>query len=819
MNDANGEKISREELISYAQELSLKEYSGLLKGLFVAIAVIDPLEEEICFSDGMSSLLGLAAGSFMYLSQFYHNIPESERAAASAAYENAFGDLLERDIQDAVITHRLLCQDMDIRDIEVRMKLQTIGRSRFVLSVLADVTPSSGTRACRALFGPDIDSYIFMYDIRDDVCRVSDRFIRDFDLKSGDIAGFSEQYRQFVHPDDAEMIRALLVNYVQTGEPDLGADVRFLAPGRGELNLRLDGLSDHGNEGRFVSGIFTDVTDYVNAEILRRNTIEGMGEVLFVTDLNRNITEFTGGIQDLIDDLDDRASGDVVELFMPYIVSADRQRLRNVLNHSVRELGTRFSVEVRLKGRMDKPVWIAIRGKSFENRKTMARTVSGSIINLTKLNEVKDSFEKAGASDELTGLPTGPRLERDLEIVIRDRNITCAAVIMFDITDFHEITDRYGKKTGDRILLNLRDKLNALMPQKASLYHIGTDNFAVLWPETSQLKANDLMSSVIAVSEEPIEDDKGKFFISLIGSAAFYPEGRSASELINQAEITLHKVKENKTIRYAVFSPSDRNELKEKLDFQMTISSDINNGFENFMLYYQPLTNARTGILEGAEALLRWMKPSGEPENPEKVVAALEANDQMAQVGQWILNEAIRQCAEWISKGAPGDFYVHINATADDLITEDYVSRVKAALERHKLPPENILIELTESSVLKDMATCRKNIELLHENNIRTALDDFGSGYSSFDYLKELPVDEIKIDKMFVDDMLTNKFDNTFISAMTMLAHSIGKGVVVEGVENEQQYLMLRDMDADVIQGYYFDRPLSVFAFWNKYFS
>ena len=140
-------------------------------------------------------------------------------------------------------------------------------------------------------------------------------------------------------------------------------------------------------------------------------------------------------------------------------------------------------------------------------------------------------------------------------------------------------------------------------------------------------------------------------------------------------------------------------------------------------------------------------------------------------------------------------------------------------MKKHKLSPGNILIELTETSLLNNMASCRRNIELLHEHNIRTALDDFGSGYSSFNYLKELPVDEIKIDKTFVDDMLSNKFDNTFISAMTMLAHSIGKGVVVEGVENEAQYLMIRDMDADLIQGYYFGKPMSVFAFWNQYFG
>jgi len=240
---------------------------------------------------------------------------------------------------------------------------------------------------------------------------------------------------------------------------------------------------------------------------------------------------------------------------------------------------------------------------------------------------------------------------------------------------------------------------------------------------------------------------------------------------------------------------------------------------ENFQLYYQPLTDVNTGKLVGAEALLRWQAPGGELENPEKIVAALESTDQMDAVGDWILNEAVKQVAKWRSKGVPEDFYVHINATADDLIRKDYVDAVKEVLDRYNVPPANILIELTETSLMKNMAMCRKNINKLHKAGIRTALDDFGSGYSSFNYLKELPVDEIKIDKSFVDDMEEVEFNRSFISAMTMLAHSIGKGVVVEGVESDSQAEALKAMGADIFQGYLFGKPMSVFAFWNKYFS
>ena len=818
MNDSNGEKFSRETLIAYARSLALEEYIPLAKGAFKSVAVIDPWEKEICFSDGMADILGLAAGSFMYLSQFYQYIPQDDRPSVTAKYDSLISELMEHDGSVHSIEHKLTGVSSVAYDVEVSMRVESIDKSRFILAIIADKTPDMEKQSFNELFGPDIFSYLFVYDVKRDVCYLSDRFVDEFDLESNEMRNFSENYRQYIHPDDSEKLHEAIVSYMKDHISDGGLQVRFQAPGRGELYLRTDGFSDYGSEGRYVSGIFSDVTEFINDDFMWDNMIDGLNAAIFNTDLTRGITTISENIHEIFPDFPLRLEGDIVEILVPFIIPADRQRFRNILNRSMQETGTRFAIEVRIRRPDDRSSWVAIRGKSFENLNSLSRVITGSILDLSAMNEVKDIYEKAGSSHEVTGLPTKQRLSRDVDIVIRDGTVSCAAVVMFDINDFHELTDRYGREASDKVLLNLADLINSNLPERAKLYHVGTDVFAVLQPGSSHIKAENFMKKIIELSEEPIVNDSGKFFIHLIGSAAFYPEGRTSEELLSQAEITLHKVKEDKNLRYAVFSPADRNELREKLDFQMTITSNIMNGFENFMLYYQPLTDAKTGRLKGAEALLRWIKPGGNPENPEKVVAALEAGNQMEAVGRWILNEAIRQCSEWISKGAPKDFYIHVNATADDLITEDYAERVVELLNKYNLSPDNIVIELTETSLMQNMSLCRRNIELLHEYKIRTALDDLGSGYSSFNYLKELPVDEIKIDKTFVDDMLSNKFDNTFISAMTMLAHSIGKGVVVEGVENEEQYKMIRGMDADLIQGYFFGKPMSVFAFWNKYF-
>ena len=818
MKDLDGNELSREETLAYAEELSLKEFEPIIASNYKAIAVIDSWDKTICFSDSMSDILGVAASGMMYLSQFYQYITDDVRVVMASRYDTVISELKDGGVPFSALEHTIRGINNEIYNIRLDMKAITVGKSRAILAVITDVTPKFADRAFKQFFGPSIDSYLFVYDTKQDVCRLSEKFVKDFDFSSSVMTNFQESFMQYVHPDDAPVLRTALEAYMATRQFDAGLRIRFLAPARGELHLRIDGFSDYGTDGRYISGICTDVTSFAREEHLQNNVFDGLSAALFVTDLNKEVTTFNEKIHSFFPNFPREVSGDIVEIIASSLVPMDRQRFRNVVGRSVHEIGTNFSVEVRIKNDDNKASWVAIRGKSFENKNAMTRSLSGAIFDLSQMNEVKENFEKTGASHEITGLPMKLRLEKDIDALIRDRKTLAAAVTLIDINDFHDIVDRYGTNNADNVLMKLAKRINKSIPQNARLYHIDTDVFAVLWPGATSIKVNEFMQNMIDSCDVAYPTSKGDVYLTLIESAAFYPEGKTSSELLTQAEITLHKVKEDKTLKYAIFSPADRNDLKEKLDFQMTISSDIRNGFTNFMLYYQPLTDAKTGELRGAEALLRWMKPSGEPENPEKVVSALEAIDQMAPVGNWILNEAIRQCSEWIHKGAPRDFFVHINATADDLVAEDYVDRVVEALNKYKLPPQNIVIELTETSFMKNMSSCRRNIKLLHKNGIKTALDDFGSGYSSFDYLKELPVSEIKIDKTFVDDMLTSKFDKSFIAAMTILSHSIEKGVVVEGVETQEQYEALRDMDVDIIQGYFFGKPMSVFAFWNKYF-
>lgn len=818
------EELTREDLLGFVYSMALEEFKDLIPDNIESVMVIDPWDKTVCFSDSFSSIIGAAAMNAMYLTQYYLYIPEGEREIMANKYEAVISELLTGALDKVTLSHSVIYEDKEKRYVDVNMKIFAVDKKRYVLGFVVDKTLKEAEIGYRQLFDEGINTYAFTFNTETDTCRLSNRFIEDFDLRSPVVENFVSFYPQFLMPEDGDPIREMFNAYLR-GDSVEGGRIRLLAPGRGEINLRIEGMSSgpHGDyersAGSFISGIMTDITDFMREDEKNRNLLESSDAITFYADIDRAVLHFSPQIRMIIPEARLSIEGDFVEEVADMIVPDDKRRFRNMLHRAVNEPGTAFSLEFRLMRPNGKTMWVACRGKSYYEMNSRIPALVGTLFNLSAMNVMKDNIEKNSLSNEVTGLPGRDRLINDTETLLRRKELLSAAIVLFDIHDFHAFNDRYGRDAGNSILLSLSLMLKENMPEGVRLYHIGIDTFALLWPEASQIKVSSYMNDMQDRLVTPLETKEGSFFVSAGMSAAFYPLGSSVDELMTHAEIALHKVKQNKKLKYAIYSPVDMHELKERVDFETQISQSVRNNMENFTLYYQPLVNAKTGMLEGAEALLRYNLPSGETVNPEKVVAALEMTDQMSGVGEWILKEAVSQCSQWIAKGAPEDFYIHINATADDLVTDNYADLVVNVLSAYDLKPSNILIELTETSLMKNMSLCRKNLYDLSSKGIRTALDDFGSGYSSFNYLKELPVDEIKIDKTFVDDMETVDFDRSFISAMTMLAHSIGKKVVVEGVESESQAAAIREMGADIFQGYLFGKPMSVFAFYNKYFS
>lgn len=817
---------SRDEMLRILDMTAVEEIKPLFSDLSICNFIVIPREERMYFSDGMRRILGSLASQDVLLTSFLQFIPETEREEIGAKYQNAFKDLVFSNVDHISISHSIRKSQFEILEVEAYMQLIHVDKENYIFGVLVDRSRTLRDRMACQLFSKGINDYLFTYDVISDALYVNDRIMEDFDLPTWKIKNASNEIYRFVHQDDVERLRDEIKQFIHHESVEFDGTYRFLSANRGQIHLHANGLSDADKDGvpgadpQYISGSFSDITGFVEDESIRTNLIEGTSAITFYADYRIGKIVFSENIHEILPGIPTEQDGELIELIASKIVPEDRKRFRDIMHQVVDGQEEKFSVEFRVPVEGDRNIWIACRGKSFFDNTRHSLMIVGTVFDLTRMNEVREGVERNASCHELTGFPTRERLISDAELIFRNKDLLSAAVVLIDINGFHSYNDRYGRSAGNEILIAVGNMLQKHLPDGASIYHIGVDIFCILWPHASRIKVAEYMSYLQEESIQPLEMGRGSFFVTYGLSAAIYPScGSVVDELLVNAEIALHKVKQDKKLKYAIYSPVDKRELKERLDFELQISQSIRNNMDSFQLYYQPLINAKTETLGGAEALLRWVAPNGELVNPERVVNALESTDQMEIIGSWILDKAIGQCAQWLANGADPNFYVHINVTADDLVRRDFANDVLNVLARYNLSPKNILLEITETSLMRNIAMCRQNLIRLRNENVRIALDDFGTGYSSFNYLRELPVDEIKIDKAFVDDMDTVAFNRSFISAITMLAHSIKKQVCVEGVENENQAKVIRDMGADVLQGYYYSKPLTVFNFENKYFK
>ncbi|MBO4746956.1 MAG: EAL domain-containing protein, partial [Clostridiales bacterium] len=639
------------------------------------------------------------------------------------------------------------------------------------------------------------------------------------DLPTHELPHASKEFGNLVHPEDSAIFLSVIQGQ-KMKKDGTALDFRILSPVQGEVWVHSCGVFNFvsPDQKHYKIGIFVDVTDKTKASFMQSLIIDGSEAITFTADMKRGIIEFSPNFRTFFPDMELRYSGDIIRRMAEEVVEDDRRRFIETFTHLVDEEKDTFSIEFRVFGQDGQMRWLASRGKTVYDSSKQALLIIGTIFDLTSMNEVRENVEKNSSRNALTGLLVRDRLVSDLDTLIHSRDVLSAAVVLIDIKDFHVFNDRYGREAGDKLLLTVTRKLRESSPKGSELYQINLDAFCILWPSATRVQVENHMKALKEEMNEPLIVDRSSFYVTFSMSAALFPScGNVAEEVLVNAEITLHKVKQDPHLTYAIYTPQYKVELKERLDFEFQISKSIREGNKNFLLYFQPLVDARSERLVGCEALLRWKSPQGNLINPEKVIAAVNATGQMNVVGDWILRTAMKQCQDWIDSGVSEDFYVHINVTAEDMARIDFADYVIRLLGEYGLQPKNILLEITETSLMKNLAICRQNMIKLRSNGIRIALDDFGTGYSSFNYLREFPVDEIKIDRAFVDQ--DERFNMSFISAIVLLTRTIGMTVCVEGIETAQKASRIRSLGVDIFQGFYFDKPLSHEDFEKKYFS
>lgn len=480
----------------------------------------------------------------------------------------------------------------------------------------------------------------------------------------------------------------------------------------------------------------------------------------------------------------------------------------------------------------------------FDVHMANIKWVDGREVRMASIYEVTESrsrikaLEKATYTDYLTGLYNRQRFEQDFAMFIKDaaRADESGSFLYINLDDFDNINGGSGVKIGDAILQETSKALMAICKGKGTCYRIGGDEFAVLVPYSDNEKTDHLVETIRHRFEQPWQIDhsegilaeyedndfsKGKeeFYCTMsMGVVSFPADGRRVGELMQKAQIALSMAKEEGRGLATYYSGTGANVTAKRLKMEKAMKIAVEEGCEEFEVYYQPLMDAsseKRGCI-GAEALVRWKSSILGFVGPDDFINVAEYLGLIVPIGAHVLEEACNKCKYWNDFGNP-DFTMSINMSVIQLTQPDIVDVVRKVLKSTDVNPANIILEITESVAIHDMEMIKGILTDIKKLGVSIALDDFGTGYSSLSRLKELPLDEIKIDKSFVDGLTEDEFSGAFVETVTSLADTINVNVVVEGVEKEKQASRLDGMNVDMFQGYLFDKPLTSEEFERKY--
>ncbi len=413
--------------------------------------------------------------------------------------------------------------------------------------------------------------------------------------------------------------------------------------------------------------------------------------------------------------------------------------------------------------------------------------------------------------DHLTGLPNRNFLYEKIEGLIKDSSSAHFefVVLMMDLNQFKEVNDSMGHQAGDRLIQHVATRIKKVLRVTDTFVRLGGDEFAVLLPGASEKTAEVVAQNIVRFMHEPFHVDRRHIPIGLSIGLARYPEdGPSADMLIQHADVAMYMAKESGS-GYAFYDASEDQYTTQRLSMLCNLRDAMDN--RQITLHYQPIIDMQNKKIWGVEALARWQHPELGLVMPDEFIPLAVQSNLMRPLSQYILRTALQQMAEWQKEGL--DLRMSVNLSIHDIQDALLPEKLRDLIEYYRINPDRLMLEITENNVMTDSHGVRVVIEQLHEMGVSLAIDDFGTGYSSLAYLKQIPADEIKIDKSFVRDMSRDDNDAVIVRTTIDLAHNMGRRVIAEGVEAQDAYELLEILRCDLAQGYYICRPVSVAEF------
>ncbi|PAJ73679.1 GGDEF domain-containing protein [Pseudoalteromonas sp. NBT06-2] len=464
--------------------------------------------------------------------------------------------------------------------------------------------------------------------------------------------------------------------------------------------------------------------------------------------------------------------------------------------------------ELKLPNQMNKLIPIDM---SIDVVKNKAGKITHFIVLYNDISERKQTefeLQKLSNRDRLTGLPNRNVFFSNLKKLVDQR--THHSLLVFDLDNFKKINDSLGHHLGDMLLCRLANRLSKITRQQDSIYRLGGDEFGLVMTNTNDIytitrMAKDFLAEII----KPFHMSGHELVITSSTGVVLFPEdGNSPEVLLKNADTAMYHAKTQGN-RYLFFNDTMNKQAVKRLQIENLMRYGLKE--DQFCVFYQPKMNLKTGELMGMEALVRFITPNKGLISPVQFIPIAEETGQIIEIGEVVLDKACRDVKKWLTKGLFNG-RVAVNLSAKQFSLPDLTQVIDRILQKHNLPSYFLELEITEGTVMDDPKNAISIMKSLSERGIHLAMDDFGTGYSSLALLKEFPLNTLKIDKAFIDDICSKRGRNMVDSIVT-IAHNLDLDVVAEGVEYSDQIDILNELNCEILQGYHYSKPLSAEQF------
>ncbi len=503
------------------------------------------------------------------------------------------------------------------------------------------------------------------------------------------------------------------------------------------------------------------------------------------------------------------------EMWLQRVHPEDCEKLLYHIEESLKSnVEKNYQCEYRLLHKNGQYLWFVSKWVTLVNSNDQPVRMVGAQSDIEKNKKIEEQLVHDAMHDFLTKLPNRNLLnDRLQQALLRFKRAVSEdfALVLFDLDNFKYINDSMGHPVGDKLLIHVGKSLASIVRNTDTVSRLGGDEFAVIIQKPVDKHSFHMMitrmasvlTSPIKIQEYLINPSVSMGIVWCNKTSPYI----SSDEIFRDADIALYHAKKSGKSRFVFYDNDLREEAQKKFRISNNLKSALNK--KQFSVFYQPIVLAENGQIAGFEALLRWHHPELGFVSPEQFIPIAEESDMIVELGNFVIQQSCETLAKLIEKYKPEEnWYICINVSAKQLENNEIIFEIERAIKENFLSYQNIKVEVTESVLLKHSDSELYILEELRKKGIQIAIDDFGTGYSSLSTLHHFPFSYLKIDRSFITNILTQTKLKSMIKSIILMAKTLDMRLVVEGVENVDQYNILKEMEADYIQGYFFSKPL-----------